>query len=64
MMHSVDIVVMSYDILRNDIDEISAVQSTWNYCVLDEGHIIKNKKAQITKVCSEKIAQYPYFYRQ
>lgn len=38
---------MSYDIIRNDIDELSAI--TWNYCILDEGHIIKNGKTKITK---------------
>jgi TATA-binding protein-associated factor len=48
-MPNLDIVVMSYDILRNDVENILAAQSIWNYCVLDEGHVIKNKKTQITK---------------
>ena len=38
---------MSYVISCNDIEELSAI--TWNYCILDEGHIIKNGKAKITK---------------
>ncbi|KAI9477717.1 MAG: hypothetical protein EXX96DRAFT_567910 [Benjaminiella poitrasii] len=42
-----DIIIMSYDIIRNDIDELSSV--AWNYCILDEGHIIKNGKTKITK---------------
>jgi len=42
-----DIVITSYDICRNDIDNIS--QYNWNYCVLDEGHIIKNSKAKLTQ---------------
>lgn len=42
-----DIVITSYDICRNDIDVIS--QFDWNYCVLDEGHIIKNSKAKLTQ---------------
>ncbi|OBZ85747.1 hypothetical protein A0J61_06204 [Choanephora cucurbitarum] len=42
-----DIIIMSYDIIRNDIEELSAI--TWNYCILDEGHIIKNGKTKITK---------------
>ncbi|KAI8967520.1 hypothetical protein BDF20DRAFT_899694 [Mycotypha africana] len=42
-----DVVIMSYDIIRNDIDELSGI--TWNYCILDEGHIIKNGKTKITK---------------
>ncbi|KAL9644607.1 hypothetical protein ABK040_015346 [Willaertia magna] len=48
-----DIVIMSYDVLRNDIKEIVAAQANWNYCVLDEGHIIKNKKTQITKAVKQ-----------
>ncbi|KAI8639842.1 hypothetical protein BD408DRAFT_371118 [Parasitella parasitica] len=42
-----DIIIMSYDIIRNDIEELSAI--TWNYCILDEGHIIKNGRTKITK---------------
>ncbi|CEG64225.1 Putative TATA-binding protein associated factor Mot1 [Rhizopus microsporus] len=42
-----DIVIMSYDIIRNDIDELEPLH--WNYCILDEGHIIKNGKTKITK---------------
>ncbi|RCI04336.1 TATA-binding protein-associated factor mot1 [Rhizopus stolonifer] len=42
-----DVIIMSYDIIRNDIEELSAI--TWNYCILDEGHIIKNGKTKITK---------------
>jgi TATA-binding protein-associated factor len=48
-MPNLDIVIMSYDILRNDVDNILSAQPIWNYCVLDEGHVIKNKKTQITK---------------
>ena len=39
-----DIVITSYDICRNDIDFIMPIN--WNYCVLDEGHLIKNPKAK------------------
>jgi len=42
------IVVTSYDILRNDIDDLSQVY--WNYCVLDEGHVIRNAKSRNTQV--------------
>lgn len=38
---------MSYDIIRNDIEELEPLY--WNYCILDEGHIIKNGKTKITK---------------
>ena len=41
------LVVASYDIVRNDIDFFSSV--TWNYCILDEGHIIKNGKTKLSK---------------
>lgn len=42
-----NVVIMSYDIIRNDIDELEPL--LWNYCILDEGHIIKNGKTKITK---------------
>ncbi|ETN45494.1 uncharacterized protein HMPREF1541_09326 [Cyphellophora europaea CBS 101466] len=42
-----DIVITSYDVCRNDNEVLSAL--TWNYCVLDEGHLIKNPKAKITQ---------------
>ncbi|KAI9888969.1 MAG: TATA-binding protein-associated factor mot1 [Vezdaea aestivalis] len=41
-----DIVITSYDICRNDIDILGKLN--WNYCVLDEGHIIKNPRAKST----------------
>ncbi|KAM7209261.1 hypothetical protein V8F20_000599 [Naviculisporaceae sp. PSN 640] len=41
-----DIVVTSYDVCRNDIDIVE--RYSWNYIVLDEGHLIKNPKAKIT----------------
>lgn len=41
-----DVVVTSYDVCRNDNDLLNAI--SWNYCVLDEGHLIKNPKAKIT----------------
>jgi len=39
-----DVVITSYDICRNDIDIFTPF--SWNYCVLDEGHLIKNPKAK------------------
>lgn len=42
-----DVVVTSYDIARNDISDVSA--QNWNYCVLDEGHVIKNASSKLTK---------------
>ncbi|KAL8521551.1 hypothetical protein ACS0TY_011900 [Phlomoides rotata] len=39
-------IVTSYDVVRKDIDHLS--QFFWNYCILDEGHIIKNSKSKVT----------------
>ncbi|KAF2757994.1 putative TBP associated factor [Pseudovirgaria hyperparasitica] len=45
-LQSVDIVITSYEIARNDSDVLRPLQ--WNYLVLDEGHLIKNSKAKTT----------------
>ncbi|WEW55291.1 TATA-binding protein-associated factor mot1 [Emydomyces testavorans] len=45
-LNDVDIVITSYDICRNDNDVFAPM--SWNYCVLDEGHLIKNPRAKIT----------------
>lgn len=42
-----DIVITSYEIARNDIEILLPI--SWNYCVLDEGHLIKNPKAKVTQ---------------
>ncbi|XP_025159855.1 TATA-binding protein-associated factor 172 [Harpegnathos saltator] len=41
------LVVVSYDIIRKEIEFFGGRQ--WNYCVLDEGHIIKNGKTKSAK---------------
>ena len=41
-----DIVITSYEVCRNDIEVLAPF--SWNYCVLDEGHLIKNPKAKTT----------------
>ncbi|CAI7592976.1 unnamed protein product [Penicillium bialowiezense] len=46
MLATTDVIVTSYDVCRNDNDVLSPIN--WNYCVLDEGHLIKNPKAKIT----------------
>ena len=46
-LDKVDIVITSYDICRNDIDVLRPV--SWNYCVLDEGHLIKNSKSKTSQ---------------
>lgn len=42
-----DIVVTSYDVCRNDVEVLT--QFSYNYCVLDEGHIIKNSSSKLSK---------------
>ncbi|KAJ2451218.1 TATA-binding protein-associated factor mot1 [Coemansia sp. RSA 2336] len=44
--NTADVVIMSYDVVRNDIELLS--KQHWNYCVLDEGHCIKNTKTKLT----------------
>ncbi|KAI0115018.1 hypothetical protein F4814DRAFT_448855 [Daldinia grandis] len=43
---STDVVITSYEVCRNDTDYLE--KQSWNYIVLDEGHLIKNPKAKIT----------------
>ena len=41
-----DVVITSYDVCRNDVGFLAPFN--WNYCVLDEGHLIKNPRAKTT----------------
>ncbi|GMM51207.1 DNA-binding ATPase [Starmerella bacillaris] len=52
-----DIVVTSYDTARNEVDKLSKYD--WNYCVLDEGHIIKNTSSKLSKA----VKQYRAYHR-
>lgn len=45
------LVVMSYDVVRNDIDYLNNIP--FNYCVLDEGHIIRNSKTKLTRAVKQ-----------
>jgi TATA-binding protein-associated factor len=42
-----DVVITSYDIVRNDVNHLEPIN--WLYCILDEGHIIKNARTKLTK---------------
>lgn len=42
-----DVVITSYEVVRNDISSLEDIH--WHYCILDEGHIIKNAKTKLTK---------------
>ena len=46
-----DVVITSYEILRNDIEHLRHIH--WNYAVLDEGHVIKNPKAKLSLAVKE-----------
>lgn len=43
----INLVITSYDIVRNDVDFLKEI--LWNYCVLDEGHMIKNVKTKLSR---------------
>ncbi|EIW85445.1 hypothetical protein CONPUDRAFT_80033 [Coniophora puteana RWD-64-598 SS2] len=42
-----DIVITSYEVVRNDISSLEDIN--WLYCILDEGHVIKNGRTKLTK---------------
>lgn len=46
-----DIIVTSYDVARNDLEIIK--KWDYNYCVLDEGHIIKNAQSKLAKAVKQ-----------
>ncbi|ORY35400.1 putative helicase [Naematelia encephala] len=51
-----DVVIASYESIRADIAELSKVD--WLYCVLDEGHIIKNAKTKLAAAVKQLRAQH------
>ncbi|RMZ82206.1 hypothetical protein DV738_g1826, partial [Chaetothyriales sp. CBS 135597] len=51
-----DIVITTYDICRNESSLLTPI--TWNYCVLDEGHLIKNPKAKITQAAKRLVSNH------
>lgn len=51
-----DVVVTSYDVARNDVEYIT--EHDFNYCVLDEGHIIKNAASKLTKAVKRVRAEH------
>lgn len=55
-VHSHNLVVASYDIVRKDIAFFSKIQ--WNYVILDEGHIIKNGKTKCSQAMKQLIANH------
>ncbi|XP_005991591.1 TATA-binding protein-associated factor 172 isoform X2 [Latimeria chalumnae] len=51
-----NLVVASYDVVRNDIDFFKNIK--FNYCILDEGHVIKNGKTKLSKAVKQLVANY------
>lgn len=51
-----DVVVMSYETLRSDVDWVASCP--WLYCVLDEGHMIRNPKSKVAQVWSDKASRH------
>ncbi|CDF88288.1 unnamed protein product [Zygosaccharomyces bailii CLIB 213] len=46
-----DVIITSYDVARNDLSVLA--QFDYNYCVLDEGHIIKNAQSKLAKAVKQ-----------
>ena len=53
---TMDIVITSYEVVRNDIGSLEDIN--WLYCILDEGHVIKNAKTKLTKAVKAIQAQH------
>ncbi|XP_077114676.1 TATA-binding protein-associated factor 172 isoform X1 [Ranitomeya variabilis] len=51
-----NLIVASYDVVRNDIDFFRNMK--FNYCILDEGHVIKNGKTKLSKAVKQISANY------
>lgn len=51
-----DVVITSYEVVRNDISSLEDIN--WLYCVLDEGHVIRNAKTKLTKAVKAIQAQH------
>ncbi|TPX56486.1 hypothetical protein PhCBS80983_g04513 [Powellomyces hirtus] len=51
-----DVIIISYEILRNDIAELRSLH--FNYCILDEGHTIKNPKTKTTQAVKSVTAMH------
>lgn len=55
-MDQCDAVVMSYDVVRNDIHVLAP--RAWHYCLLDEGHVICSAKTKTTRAVKQIRAQH------
>ncbi|KAL1409070.1 TATA-binding protein-associated factor mot1 [Vanrija albida] len=55
-LNQYDVVITSYETVRNDIAELGRMN--WLYCVLDEGHVIKNAKTKLSQAVKQINAQH------
>ncbi|KAG9318204.1 hypothetical protein JVU11DRAFT_284 [Chiua virens] len=55
-LSTMDVVITSYEVVRNDIGSLEDIN--WLYCILDEGHVIKNAKTKLTKAVKAIQAQH------
>ncbi|XP_021726401.1 TATA-binding protein-associated factor BTAF1-like [Chenopodium quinoa] len=55
LFHKHNVIITSYDVVRKDVDFFGQLQ--WNYCILDEGHVIKNARSKITAAVKQLKAQ-------
>ena len=51
-----DIVIMSYESVRADFESLNKFD--WCYCVLDEGHAIRNPKSRVTQAVKKVRAEH------
>lgn len=51
-----NLIVTSYDVLRKDVEFLS--KFVWNFCILDEGHIIRNSKSKVTLAVKQLKAEH------
>lgn len=56
LVKATSLVVLSYESLRSDIEWLSGIK--WAYCVLDEGHAIRNPSSKIAQAARRIDAQH------
>lgn len=56
LLPSHNVIVMSYETLRVDVDWVAGIK--WAYCVLDEGHAIRNPGSQVARAARRVDAQH------
>jgi len=56
LLKKYDVVITSYEVVRNDVSNLE--NKNWLYCILDEGHVIKNAKTKLTKAVKCMRAQH------